>query len=238
MSLSPSNRDYSTKGRIRQLEIIDPVVAIAIVIVFYLYRMSFISDSILSVLLLLLINTIIVFRRYMELYNVTSMFLGLVLLYLVLKIVQLGDLCFVVDSMLCLLILILVSSYRYVDTLREVFARSIPFVILVSTMIGVYLGVDHPLRYLLLTIIDVFSSSMLYVAMRKEPVTYIYSVLNAIVFFTSPIISIDISTLLVFVLLHVSRNTFMFSENPKRRRYSGFMLGIDLMLKPLVVKFI
>lgn len=238
MSLSPSNRGHSITGRIRQLEIIDPVVAIAIIVVFYLYRSFFISDSMLSVLLLLLINVIIVSRRYIELYNVTSMFLGLVLLYLVLNTAQLGDLFFVVDSTLCLLIVILVASHRYLDILREVFARSTPFVILISTMIGVYLGVDYPLRYLLLTIIDVFSSSMLYVAKRKEPDTYICSVLNAIVYYASPIVSIDVSTLLVFILLHVSRNAFMFSENPGRRRYSGFVLGIDLMLKPFMVKFI
>lgn len=239
MSQSRSSKQRSINASVAIQYVFGYVILVSIIGVFIALRLSLLHSLLVSTFLVIAIDVVLAFRKYLELFGSIVMFIGINLLSIALRETQLNALCFLVDPLLGLSIVLLIASYKYIDTLREVFTTMTPFVILVSTLAGIYLGIDNPIRYLLLTVVDVISSSMIYVARRRGYGLYAYSALNATMLYTSPLTG-DFRPLLIgfFMVLHFARNVFMFSEDHYRRKYSGLILNLDLMLKPFMVRFI
>lgn len=213
------------------------LVTVSVISIFIALRLSLIPELLVSILLVMIINLVLALRRHLELYGLVAMFGGISLLFVAVRGIRLYELEFLVDPLLGLSIVVLIASYKYIEILRDVLTTMTPFVILVSTLIGTYLGIDHPIRYLLLTIIDVLISSIIYTVRRKGYGMYVYSALNAIMLYTSPLLGYTrILAIGLFIVLHLARNIFMFREDQKRR-YSGLILDLDLLLKPLLVMY-
>ncbi|MEM4717498.1 MAG: hypothetical protein QXE81_01905 [Desulfurococcaceae archaeon] len=175
-------------------------------------------------------------RRYIALYNIINLYLITLLVYHVI-ILLFSSFEFIIDSLLVFLILIAISNYRYTSTLQDILIPSLPLIMLVSVIIGIYLGIYQPLRYLLLTIIDMISSSVIFLT-KASARQYVYALLLAVFYYNSPIIRTQSTTLLVFLLIHVVRNIAVFNNKLKSKKRVGLMLSIDLLTKLFAVRFI
>lgn len=236
MYLFPSKiRGYFLDSK-KLTKYIELSLVLASILVFQAYKLGIIHLYYYMLAIALLINTFLVFRHHVELYSIINIYLITLLIYQIVVSLFLSF-EFIVESLLVFLILIVISNYRYINTLRDIFVSQIPLVLLVSVIIGIYLGVDQPLRYSLLTIIDMISSSAILLT-KASTQRYIYSLLLAVLYYNSPVVSIQLTTLLVFLLVHVVRNTISFNNRFRSKKVMGLMLSIDILIKPFAVRFL
>ncbi|MEM2234980.1 MAG: hypothetical protein QW224_04515 [Desulfurococcaceae archaeon] len=230
---SLGKRVYKLASYIRSYPIV--LISIALISLFYLYKASVIPPYLAAITVFLLFNIIIVLRQSIVYFFTTASYLLIVFIYILLHFIPIGILEYVVDALLILTMLFTYAYYYYVRELKEVLQPCIPFIVLVSTITGIYLGVEHPLRYVLLTLIDSLASTTLLSISRSTVYRYTLSALFFTILYSSPIVNIKASALLTFALLHLTRNKFMFSSGREQLKYANVVLWLDLLVKPLVV---
>lgn len=184
------------------------------------------------------ISVLIAFRRVVTPHLCLAFFLLAVLTHSTLALFSLHvSWGFVVDSLLVLTTLLSYTYYMYVDGVEAIFVGYIPLTLIISTAVGTYLGVVNILRYLLLTLIDSIISAVMFSSRRCVRLNYTSSLLYFITLYSSPLVNPDLSVLTIFAMLHLIRNAFTFNSirNLRARRVVGYLLGLDILLKPLVI---
>lgn len=200
------------------------------------FKYSYIPPYVMAIFSLLLINVLLLVRRTVELYFGMLSFFVVVLVYAVLSVFSANTaLNYLVDSSVVLSVLLTYAYYRYIVETHIVFKQYTPFVVLASTILGVHLGVSHPLRYSLLTALDAIASNVVSVSVENTASKYITSLLFFALLYSSPLVNINLFSLAVFASLHVARNAFMYTSNKCWKNMVGHVLGLDIVLKPLVV---
>lgn len=233
--VSKQGKKPTKQGLLRHFNLLIPVVA---VIVYYAFKHSYVPLYVVAVSSLLLINALLLVRRSMEFYFCMFSFFMVVLAYAVLGVLStskiLGSL---IDLAVVLSVLFTYTYYRYTVETRIIFKQYTPLVVLVSTVLGVYLGVKYPLRYLLLAVLDAIASNIISTSVENAALKYIISALFFALLYSSPLVDINLLSLIAFALLHIVRNTFMYSSNKRWKGAAGHILGLDIALKPLLVAF-
>lgn len=181
-------------------------------------------------------NILMLFRSKLEYALSLSLFLLIVLLHTILSYFSLLDTVgFVIELLLIFMFVIVFTYYRYIFETRVLFRDYTPFVLLISTIIGLYLGVDRVLRYLLITIQDTLNSNIVLVSKNKLFYRYSISFLLFLILYFSPIIRIDLLAIFIFSIMHITRNILLLNSPKLRIDLAGHILGLDLLLKPLVL---
>ncbi|MEM4740111.1 MAG: hypothetical protein QXS63_03430 [Zestosphaera sp.] len=211
------------------------LILVASYTLFYLHKNSFITPYLTAVVVFAFLNVILVFRHLIEHYFTVASYLLIVFIYTLLHVILASVLDYLVDAALILAILFTYAYYYYSTGVRDFFQLYIPFVILVSTIVGVYLGVDHPLRYVLLTLFDAIVSFVVSSTSKSVFYRYVFSMLFFTLLYYSPLTDIKVSVLLSFASLHLIRNKLVFSSGREHLKYANIVLGLDLLVKPWVV---
>lgn len=214
------------------------LVLLTLSLLFYMFKT--LDTSVYGVLLTvaIAIGVLVVLRRITTLYLCLTLFLLVVLTYSLLTLFSLHvSWGFIVDLLLVLTILLTYTYYRYVDGVGAVFLEYIPFALIVSTIVGTYLGVENTLRYLLLTLIDSMTSVIIFSIRRDMTLGYVSSFLYFIILYLSPLVDLNLSVLTIFTILHFMRNILTFSSawDLRNRGITSYVLGLDILLKPLVI---
>ncbi|MFN3268534.1 MAG: hypothetical protein ACK416_04675 [Zestosphaera sp.] len=211
------------------------LVLAALFLLFYLHKTSLITPYMTAVVVFVFLNIVFVFRRSIEHYFAVASYLLVVFIYTLLHAVLAGVLEYLVDAILILVILFTYLHYYYLVSVQEFFQSYIPFLLLVSTIVGVYLGVEYPLRYALLTLLDSIVSVAVSSTSKSVAYRYVFSASFFILLYTSPVIDVKIGALLSFTALHLIRNKLIFSSGREHLKHANIILGLDLLIKPFAV---
>lgn len=211
------------------------LVLAVLFLLFYLHKTSLITPYMTAVVVFVFLNIVFVFRRSIEHYFAIASYLLVVFIHTLLHAVLAGVLEYLVDAILILVILFTYLHYYYLVSVQEFFQSYIPFLLLVSTIVGVYLGVEYPLRYALLTLLDSIVSVAVSSTSRSVVYRYVFSALFFVLLYTSPVIDVKIGALLSFTVLHLIRNKLIFSSGCEHLKHANIILGLDLLIKPFVV---
>lgn len=100
----------------------------------------------------------------------------------------------------------------------------IPLATIIGVYIGFVVGIEYPLKYSLLGILDLSSSQLIEEGDRKE--TILARTLSATALYTSPMYFVGILACLYNILLFILKNVSI---------YKGHLItGLDIMFKPMV----
>ncbi|MEL9999713.1 MAG: hypothetical protein QXP03_02705 [Desulfurococcaceae archaeon] len=240
MSLYPDDAGKQGKKPVKQgsFKRVNLLILVTATFLYYVFKYFQVPLYVMAVSSLLLVNVLMLFRRSMELYFGMLLFFIVVLVYTVLGMflvdAVLGPL---VDLSIILSIVLTYTYYRYAIETHAIFKQYIPLTVLASTILGVYLEVDSPLRYSLLTLLDAIVSNIVSVSAENATLKYTTSLLFFTLLYSSPLVRVNPLSLIAFASLHVARNTFMYVSNKRWEGVAGHVLGLDIILKPLVVAF-
>lgn len=213
------------------------ILPLLILILFYLNKTLLVSPQLFLIALFIVFNATVLLRRLVMNYLVIAFYTATVFLHTLLHFLNIpaNMVNYTVDSLIILTILFTYMYYYHyhVSSLERIFQPHIPFIVLASTIIGVYLGVDFTLRLLSLTVVDVLVSTIVASATRSKVYQYASSLLFFALLYISPVVDVELKALLVFLVLHFARNHIAFSN--RHKRLAGTVLTLDLLLKPIVV---
>lgn len=190
-----------------------------------------------SLLLTLCVNVLIVYRRYVNYYLVASSFFTVVLLYPLTKFVGVADRYLdLVDLGLVALLLFSAGYYWLLADMSSLFKAHTPIAVLVSTFAGIYLGLKHPVRLALLTVVDALASLVLSSGWRSRVESATAAALFFVLLYASPITAeLRVEALAAFAALYLARSSVVFSDSLRRyRQRLGDLVSLDMVLKPLL----
>ncbi|MEM4488135.1 MAG: hypothetical protein QXK88_04975 [Desulfurococcaceae archaeon] len=212
----------------------------ALISVFYFYKAQLIPQYLAIAVLFALLNAVMALRKLIAHYIPVTLYTLTALVYM-LSSQMLGGLeGLLEDAVDALLIITLLFTYAYCNYPRDLqgaIRLYIPFIVLVSTIIGIYLGVERPLRFSLLTLIDLLASIAVSLDSRA-PLRYASPLLFFFLLYTSPIVNVKAASLILFSLLHLTRNKLILSNSHKHINYANAVLSLDLLIKPIAVSLI
>ena len=188
-------------------------------------------------LLVLSINILLVYRRYVDYYLIAVSFLVVELVYSLTTLAGVTQFYLdLVDLALIALSLASVSYYWFLADVPSVFRVYTPASVLVSTFIGIYFGLKYPVRLPLLTITDALASltSSPSGVSRVESATV--AALFFMLFYLSPVVvDVGVEALTMFAALYLARNLVLHSRLYQFRRGFSALVSIDMVLKPILV---
>ncbi|MEM4535252.1 MAG: hypothetical protein QW764_04355, partial [Desulfurococcaceae archaeon] len=122
------------------------ILPLIILILFYLNKALLVSPQLFLIALFIVFNATVLLRRFVVNYLVITFYTATVFLHTLLHFLNVpaNMVNYTVDSLIILTILFTYMYYYHyhVSSLERVFQPHIPFIVLASTIIGVYLGVD------------------------------------------------------------------------------------------------
>ncbi|MEM4482218.1 MAG: hypothetical protein QXV04_05800, partial [Desulfurococcaceae archaeon] len=72
----------------------------------------------------------------------------------------------------------------------------------------------------------------------RAPLRYASPLLFFFLLYTSPIVNVKAASLILFSLLHLTRNKLILSNSHKHINYANAVLSLDLLIKPIAVSLI
>lgn len=202
------------------------------------YSDGFLVLTVSSLLLALCINILMVYRRAVDYYLVAISFSIAPLLYSITKFAGIADLYLdLVDLVLAAVLLVLVGYYWFTADMSSLFKAHTPIAVLVSTLVGIYLGLKHPVRLALLTMADALASLVSSSGERSRAESATIAGLFFIFLYSSPVaVELSVEAFAMFAVLYLVRSLAFFSKRLQRyRRRVGDLVSFDVVLKPLLV---
>ncbi|MCI4462380.1 MAG: hypothetical protein JHC12_05455 [Thermogladius sp.] len=142
---------------------------------------------------------------------------------------QVGD---YTDVLLILFVIVMLALYNYSEVLRALLSPLTPIGVLVSTILGIYLGLDDPLRYVLAYLIDLTSSSTIIYTTGGNYSSLVDALLVFLTLYINPVMGVGLYALIILLAFHVARNILAELNRYSLARMVGFL---DVILRPLVV---
>jgi hypothetical protein len=136
------------------------------------------------------------------------------------------------DVLLILFVIVMLALYNYSEVLRALLSPLTPIGVLVSTILGIYLGLDDPLRYILAYLIDLTSSSTIIYTKGGNYSSLIDSLLVFLTLYLNPVMGVGPYALIILLAFHVARNIL---AELKRYFLARVVSLLDVVLRPLVV---
>jgi hypothetical protein len=187
------------------------------------------------ILSILVINAAFYLRGRVGVWSLIAVLGGLLFSTTLLKALSLlispvvGD---YTDVLLILFVIVMLALYNYGEVLRALLSPLTPIGVLVSTILGIYLGLDDPLRYILAYLIDLTSSSTIIYTKVGNYSSLIDSLLVFLTLYLNPVMGVGPLALIIFLAFHVARNILAGLNRYSLARMVGFL---DVVLRPLVV---
>jgi hypothetical protein len=184
---------------------------------------------------ILVINAAFYLRGRVGSWSLIAVLGGLLFITTLLKVLsiiispQVGD---YTDVLLIIFVITMLALYNYSEVLRALLSPLTPIGVLVSTILGIYLGLDDPLRYILAYLIDLTSSSTIIYTTGGNYSSLIDSLLAFLTLYLNPVMGVGPYALIIFQAFHVTRNILAELNKYSLARVVGFL---DVVLRPLVV---
>ncbi|MEM3132272.1 MAG: hypothetical protein QXV72_06580 [Sulfolobales archaeon] len=191
-----------------------------------------------SLLLALCVNFLLVYRRSVDYYLTATSFFILVLIYSLTKLVGVADRYLdVADLGLIALLLASIGYYWFLIDVSSLFKAHTPVAVLVSTFVGIYLGLKYPVRLPLLTIVDALASLTASSSGMSRAESATVATLFFILLYLSPLaIGLDVEALAIFAALYAVRNIALYSNRLQQYKLRvGDLVSFDMVLKPVLV---
>jgi len=142
---------------------------------------------------------------------------------------------YLVDVVYIVLVLVVLTTYHNNRDLREVLTVYTPLVLLVSVILGLYVGLNYPLRYALLVLLDTFTV-IIVISSEKNPITgFISSLLLFIILYTTPTIMLSTIVFILVLSMYVARVVLILYRRITSLRV---LLLLDILLRPLLVSYL
>lgn len=191
-----------------------------------------------SLLLILCVNVLLIYRRDVDYYLITASFLLALLLYSLAKLAGVADNYLdLADLALTGLLLVSVGYYWSLVDMSSLFRTHTPIAVLASTFVGIHLGLGHPARLALLTILDALASLTVSSGKGSRAESAAAVALFFVLLYASPLTAeLSVAELALFAVLYSARNIVLFSGRLRRYRWRvGDVVSLDMVLRPLLV---
>lgn len=141
-------------------------------------------------------------------------------------------------GLLCVVLVALALYWHEADVDGTVARPVVPASILASGIAGVYLGVDHPLRYSLLTILDLLYSSSATGSAESRSAALTKAFLFFLAIYHLPAVEFPWPCFPAFAALHLARNALLFAHALSHLRSRvPELTALDIAVKPVLVAF-
>lgn len=190
-----------------------------------------------------LLNVAAVFLSLVAVYNlflygiyrgakptlVPPIFITVTSLHMILKLFKLPD--YLADLALLAAMLVLLGLYWDYYSVRDALNNATPVILLVSTLLGVWVGLATPVRYSLASIIDVIVYRLLKERYSLGIVLKYLVFLEFLIIYLNPVLYVGTYALMFNLFLFFVKVTF----HEKYKSKTPYVINLDVLLKPLVV---
>lgn len=160
---------------------------------------------------------------------IPSIFITITSLHTILKLFELSE--YLADLALLIAMLVLLGLYWDYYSVRDVLNEATPIALLVSALLGIWVGLATPARYSLASIIDVIVYRLLKERYSLGIVLKYLVFLEFLTIYLNPILYVNVY---VFAL-----NLFLFSVkvifHEKYVNKTPYVINLDVLLKPIIV---
>jgi len=142
---------------------------------------------------------------------------------------------YLLDLGYIMFLLLLLTIYHYNTGLREILTAELPIILLISVILGVYVGLSNPLRYTVTALIDAFSLIIVSSSSENKVVFFATSLLLFTVIYAT---SMLIQSIVVFTLMlsvYIVRAILILL---RKIRFFKSILILDILLRPIVVAYL
>jgi hypothetical protein len=147
----------------------------------------------------------------------------------------LGVFEYLVDVVYIVLVLLVLTLYHSNRDLCEVLTIYTPLFLLISVILGLYVGLKYPLRYALLVLLDTFTA-IIVISSEKNPIIgFIISLLFFIILYITPIIILNTIMFIIVFSMYVARAILILYKRIINLRT---LLLLDILLRPLLVSYL
>jgi len=137
-----------------------------------------------------------------------------------------------IDLALVVFTFIILTQYYYDEVIHSLMSPLIPIGVLAGMVLAIYLNIENPLRYIVLGVLDAFSSCVVISMVDDKFMKVLFSLALFYTLYLQPILDLNILAFTVLLLLHVSRNSSIVSGV---RRTANWILLLDIALRGLVI---
>ena len=190
----------------------------------------------LAVVSISVLNTTLLLSSRLEYCGLLTTYCGYTLFMSVLSISRLLEVVdYLVDVIYIVLVLIVLTVYNNNINLREVLTVYTPPVLLSSVILGLYVGLQYPLRYTLLVLLDTFSAIIVISSERNFVIGLVNSLLLFIILYATHIVTLNNMVFTLLLSIYVVRVALMLYRRINSLRA---LVLLDILLRPLLVGYL
>ena len=147
----------------------------------------------------------------------------------------LGVFEYLIDVVYIVLVLLVLTVYHSNRDLCEVLTKYTPLFLLISVILGLYMGLKYPLRYTLLVLLDTFTA-IIVISSEKNPIIgFIISLLFFTILYITPITILNTIMFIIVFSMYVARAILILYKRIINLRT---LLLLDILLRPLLVSYL
>ena len=192
--------------------------------------------TVLAVASILVLNIVLVTPSRLKYCGLLAIYCGYTLFVSVLGMSNLLEVVdYLIDAIYIVLVLIVLTVYNNNTNLREVLTVYTPPFLLISVILGLYMGLQYPLRYSLLVLLDTFSAIIVISSERNFVVGLVNSLLLFIILYATHIVTLNTMVFTLLFSMYVVRVVLVLY-----RRVIGLraLVLLDILLRPLLVGYL
>jgi len=191
---------------------------------------------VLMVISILVLNVVFILAGRIGYRGLIGIYSGYTLFISVLGALGLlGVADYLVDLAYVILLLLVLTVYHHYSSLREVLVAYIPVIILASVIAGISLGLQNPLRYAILALVDAFSAIIVLSSVKNHIMGFITCLLLFILLYSTPILTLDIIVFSVLLALYILRVLLVLYNKIHSLR---LIVSLELLVRPLLVIYL
>lgn len=233
------SRETRKAGLLANLDLdalLNLVLLALLVVVFYTLKTLRVPSYVLVVLTSLIISACVLGRRAISFYLLVVGVLSTSLVQTVMSLTFLPrEYNFAVDVALVLVLILSFNYYMYAIDVSNLLGEFTPLLLVCSTAIGISLGVRDTVRYTILTLMDSLASSVIGTSRGGTAYKLTSSLCFCMLLYLLPIVDVKLWTLSLFAIVSATRNIFIFCPRQRWKERASYILGIDIMVKPVLV---
>lgn len=147
----------------------------------------------------------------------------------------LGVTGYLLDLGYIVVMLLLLTMYYHNTGLHEILTAELPVILLVSVILGVYIGLSNPLRYAVTALVDAISLIIVSYSSENSMVFFATSLLLFTILYTMSTLTQSTMVFILMFSVYIVRTILILL-----RRISFFkaILILDILLRPILVAYL
>jgi hypothetical protein len=147
----------------------------------------------------------------------------------------LGVTGYLLDLGYIVVMLLLLTMYYHNTGLHEILTAELPIILLVSVILGVYIGLSNPLRYAVTALVDAISLIIVSYSSENSMVFFATSLLLFTILYTMSTLTQSTMVFILMFSVYIVRAILILL-----RRISFFkaILILDILLRPILVAYL